>query len=404
MPIPTPRPFKIVNAGHAVTAVVLALVITSCGSAATPAASVTATATAAPGTAAAAPATANPGVAEARATVARLEKPVAWKDPGPPIKVGDQVRGKTVYFVGNLSFPFVQNLLAGVKDGASAVGMQVVAVDAAGQAAKAATLIEQGIGRKVDVIINQGFPEAAIAEPLKAAKAARIPVIGIGNGEPMLPPADVVALGTPAWATFCYPCAGREMAAFAVADSNGKANSVIFQAPELSVTPAFTKAILDEMKRLCPDCKTRVVDSPLAQWSTSLPSLTTSTLQSDPSVNYIFALFDPMTALMAPPILAMNAQGRVKIVTRGAALPAMQQLKKGEVVAANMGGPQHWLGWAFMDQALRVLTGAPPLADEMVPNRLFDPTNINELDLSKDDDWYGPVSFGANYKKLWGVP
>lgn len=344
-------------------------------------------------------------VQEAKRIVAQLEQPVQWKDPGPPIQVGDKLKGKTVYFVANgLNFEFVQNLLAGLKEAAALFGMEVVAVDGAGQVAKAASLIEQGVARKVDVIIDEGFPSTQLAAPLKAVKAAGIPVIEIGSGDPQLPPPEAQAIGVSAWATYCYGCAGRQMADFAFAQSGTDVNAVVYNVPEISVAQNEVQGFLEELKRLCPQCKAKVVDAPLAQWSTDLPSLTSSSLQSDPKVNWLVPLFDSMIAQIKPSVLRVNAQDRVKIVSYNATGPAMGDLAKGELVAADIGSPQHWLGWAMMDQAVRLLTGGQPVADENVPNRIFSSSNINSVDLkAKEDTWYGNVDFRAEYKKLWGL-
>jgi ribose transport system substrate-binding protein len=111
-----------------------------------------------------------------------------------------------------------------------------------------------------------------------------------------------------------------------------------------------------------------------------------------------------MIALMGPSVTRLNAQNRVKFVSYNATLPPMQQLKQGQLVAGDIGSPQHWLGWAIMDQTFRILTHRSPLADENIPNRLFDATNINSVNLSAPEGtWYGATNFRQKYRKLWGM-
>src|SRR5437660_1279213 len=99
------------------------------------------------------------GLGGVKQVVTRLEKPLAFSRPGPAIKLAKSLRGKTLYFLANgLNFPFVVNMLAGVKEAAHLAGMDVIAVDGSGDVAKAASLIQQGVGRKVDVIVDEGFP------------------------------------------------------------------------------------------------------------------------------------------------------------------------------------------------------------------------------------------------------
>jgi len=346
------------------------------------------------------------GVSEARAVVKRLERPVKWQNPGPAFRLGNTVRGKTVYFLANgLSFPFVQNLLAGFKEAARVGHMGVLVGDGNGSVPKAASLIEQAVGRKVNVIVDEGFPSSQLSAPIQQARAAGIPVIEIGSGTPGFPPASVRRIGVSGWVTYCYGCAGRQMADTAIAQSGGKVDGLIVNVPGISVAQTETNAILSELRRLCPStCKAKVVDAPLAQWSTLLPSLTSSNIQRDTSLNYVFPLFDSMIALMGPSVSRLGAQSRVKFVSYNATLPPMQQLKQGQLVTGDIGSPQHWLGWAIMDQAFRILSRHGVVANEKIPNRLFDATNIGTVNLNASEGtWYGSTNFRQRYRRLWGM-
>src|SRR5262249_60425571 len=107
---------------------------------------------------------------------------------------------------------------------------------------------------------------------------------------------------------------------------------------------------------------------PLAQWSTLLPSLTTSAIHSDPKVNYLLPLFDAMFALIRPAVIQTGATG-VKMVSYNATLPGMQDLKKGtQLVSGDVGGAPAWVGWGMMDQAVRLLTGHKALKSEKIPD------------------------------------
>jgi ribose transport system substrate-binding protein len=343
------------------------------------------------------------GVTKAKALVAKQTRPVSWTQPGPKIKVGAKLRGKTVYFLANgLNFPFVQDMLRGVKQAASVLHMKVKTGDGAGSSAKAGQLVQQAVSQHVDVIIDEGFPDTQISAPLRAAKSAGIKVLEFGNGDPRFPSAAQRKIGVSAIGTFCYTCAGREMADLAIAQSNGKADAVVYSVPGISVSPGMTNAIRSEFRRLCPKCKVKVVEAPLAQWSTLLPSLTTSAIHSDPKVNYLLPLFDSMFALIRPAVIQTGATG-VKMVSYNATLPGMQDLKKGnQLVSGDVGGAPAWVGWGMMDQAVRLLTGHKALKSERIPDRTFTPKNVKSINLNvTSDHWYG-VSFAKQYRKLWG--
>ena len=56
------------------------------------------------------------------------------------------------------------------------------------------------------------------------------------------------------------------------------------------------------------------------------------------------------------------------------------------------------------DMTLRALSGQAPVADELIPERLFTSRNIGKVDLkAKQEAWFGKADFRARYKKLWGV-
>lgn len=344
------------------------------------------------------------GVATAKQAIAQLEQPVTFKAPGPAIQVGDKLKGKTIYVVANgLNFPFVQAMLGALKQGASAVGAKVVAVDGAGDATKAGNLVEQGVGRKVDAIVIQSFPAEQLTASLKSAKAAGIPVVEVSGRDPQAPPAALKDVGVEAIASFCYRCAGEQMAQFAVADTGGKVNSVLFDVPEIGVSKLEREGYESQLKKLCDSCKVKVVQAPLAQWNKDLPSLTTSVLQRDPTVNYLVPLYDSMVAIMEPAVATAQAPD-VKVVSYNATKPTLTMLKDGKLVAGDVGGMNAWLGWATMDQIARLLSGNPAVADTNIPHRIFTAQNIGSVDLAKPEpSWYGTIDLAAEYQQLWGV-
>jgi ribose transport system substrate-binding protein len=280
--------------------------------------------------------------------------------------------------------------------------MKFKAVDGAGQPAKAANLIQLAISQHAAAIIVQAFASSALSAPIAEAKKAGIPVIEEFEQDPGLPSAKARALGVVGEAVSCYKCGGKALADLVVADSGGKANVAFIDVPDIIGSLNVKSGFISELKRLCPACKVTVAHSPVAQWG-GLGTLTSSLLR-DQSINYLVPALDAMIAIMKPAIYAANAQDRVRVAAYNATLPAMQDLKKGVLMAGLAGNPPEWIGWAAVDQALRALSGQKPIADELVPNRMFTRANIGSVDLSKPTvDWFGVTHFREGYKKLWGV-
>ncbi len=344
------------------------------------------------------------GVATAKTLVAKASAKDTWTTPGPAISVGNKLKGKKVFFLANgITFPFVVDMLGGVKAAAALLGMTVLTGDGAGSSVTAARLIEEATAEKVSAIIDEGFSDSEISAPLKAAKAAGIKVIEYGAGKPSLPTSTESANGVSALATFCYPCAGTSMADLAIAQSNGNADAAIFAVPGISVSPGMVSAIENEFHKLCSACKVKVIYVPLAVWSTELASDTSSAVRADPKLDYLLPLFDSMFSYMEPAIVQAGATSRVHMISYNATSPGVTDLAEGnQNVTGDVGGAPAWVGWAAMDQIARLLTGNKALASEDVPNRTFDPQNVKTLNLkASDDTWYG-VNFAAQYRKLWG--
>ena len=390
-------------------AVVFAASIAGCsaGATATPAPPSVAPASVAPASvapASVAPASTAPsGVDEAKSIVDALEAPAEFKFTGPALADVSALKGKRIYAIGNgLEFFFVKNWLSGVTEAAGLLGMEVTAVDAAKN--DPAGLIEQGVSQGYDVILIQSVDSASVAAPLADAKAAGIPVIELTTSDPQLPSDEAAARGVYGYVTFCYTCAGKQMAAFVVADGGDKASAAIYNVPGLVVSEAMVLAFKDEMTRLCPDCAVSVVDAPFAQWG-NLQSLTGAAIESNSGASplYLVPVFDSMVSSGVAAAVAEKGTELAKIVTYNGTDAGLSAVADGSV-AADLGGPQVWLGWATVDQVARALTGAPPVEDETLPARIFWSGNIGAIDLSAaEDTWYGGADFRSGYKGIWGV-
>lgn len=342
------------------------------------------------------------GVKTARARVNAAKAPTKFKAPGPAFDAG-KAKGKSVFYIANsMTLQFTQLVNSGAVAGLKAAGVKVTTQDNQASASTTARLISQAIAQKADAIIIQSVPSKLINAPLRQAKKAGIPVIQLFETDPRLPPASERALGVVGQVTYCYSCAGRLIADYAIAASNGKANAMAIEDSDVGVSAPEIAGIKSEMRKLCPSCSLKVEDVLVSEWAQRIPTITQTSL-ADRNVNWMLPIYDGMATYMLPAIHAANAQGRIKIATFNADLAQMQSMSQKDVIAADLGGPLAWMGWAIADQALRVITGNKPVANENVPLRMFDRSNLNKINLKKPEaTWYG-VNFAAAYKKLWGL-
>lgn len=342
-------------------------------------------------------------VSEATAASKALEAPVNFTPPGPKFNAGNALSGKTIYaIVSGESAAFVQEFIKGMKDGAAVLGANVEVQDSGYDPTKASELIDKGVALGAKVIVTQSVDSSAVAASLKGAKSANIPVIEATSRDAGPPGAEMEALGVKAISSFCYSCAGRQMADFAVSSTNGNVNALLYNVPGIVVSERMVKGFTDELTRLCPSCIVKVVDAPAANWETNLASLTTSNLQTNPNINILVPVFDAMVGMIEPAIASSGLKG-VSIVTYNATAPALAMLAAGELVTGDVGGSPYWLGWATIDQAARLASGNHAADDVAVPHRLFDAKNIKQINLSApQQSWYGSFDLSAQYKGLWG--
>jgi ribose transport system substrate-binding protein len=343
------------------------------------------------------------GIAEAKKLVKQYEQAPKWKPPGTPFDAS-KAKGKSIWYVSlSLSIPFEKYMLQGIQQGAASVGAKGVGFDGKFSAAEGARGIEQAIQSKASVIMVGGFEPSLVGPALADAEKAGIPVI-MANVQDPGPPRSDYPSAVKAFATHSFSWPGKVEADFVTADSGGKANIVFMSTSDLPhITSPMKDAFLNELERVCPGCKVKVMNVPSGQWNT-LQTKTASLIRSNPDVNYIVPDFDGMVIFALPGVHSAGAQDKVKIVSFNATPSVMKALKSKDVVVGETGGPNLLQGWAFADQALRVAAGVKPLADIGIKDRLFTADNINSINLGNEESsWYGEGDYAAAYKKLWGV-
>ena len=128
-------------------------------------------------------------------------------------------------------------------------------------------LIEQGVAQGYDVILIQSVDSASVAAPLAEAKEAGIPVIELTTSDPQLPSAEAAERGVYGYTTTCYTCAGRQMAAYVVADGGENASAAIYNPLDVQTEgPVFVHdrgpAARDRLRSAYGDRTVWVIDGP----------------------------------------------------------------------------------------------------------------------------------------------
>ena len=312
--------------------------------------------------------------------------------------------GQTVMYISVLlGIPFSQELVKGFKEGMTAAGNEVIVSDANGSVQEGARLIDQAINQKVSAIVIQSISSDALSAPIQAAKKAGIPVIELFEANPGLPTAEQEAIGVFGNVSFDFAYAGQLQAAWVVADSGGQGHGMIITAPDSGVSGTQTDAMYEVFKTMAPDFEVDLSKALQAQWATKIPQLTQAALR-DPTIDYIMPIYDGMATYVTPEIAKQNAQDRVKVNAINANVPQMKQLAAGDIITSLVGQPLNWIGWGIADQTLRATNGLPPVADELIGQRMFTEKNIGDIDVNADQGtWFGDTDYKAAYLELWGL-
>jgi len=322
---------------------------------------------------------------------------------GGPAFDASKARGKTILNIQEISSnPFTQSVSAGLKQAAEKYGVTIIDYPNQGQRNQWAQGIESAISRKVDAItlIGGTISPEYMRPQVDAAEAAGIPIITVVN-EDLSQPAGYKATARVAQP---YEKAGRLNADWVIADSGCKASVLVLGSKEVLGWPASQKGIADEFEKLCGEgCKVEFRNIPVPEWATRIQSETQSALVADPSINYVIPVYDGMTQFVLPAIQAVDAMESVKVATFNGTPFALKYVQDGTPVKMDVGENNAQVGYAALDQAMRIFAGVGPIAsgDTKIPLRVFDASNVGETGNPPVlGQGYGN-DFISGYDKIW---
>jgi ribose transport system substrate-binding protein len=347
-------------------------------------------------------AAASSGAALAKQAVAQMEQPPTWQGPTAPVNI-QAAKGKTVDLI-NLTeeIPALHEWAAVAQAQLQKAGVTANICDAKGTPEGIIGCLTQDIAARPSVIVAMALDTAFIHKYIQQANSAGIKVITAQTGTPGLPQGT----GAVAEVTFDYPQVGHMLGTWFTADSGCQGYpQIITTTSSRQPSAAEVSGIQSAVRQYCPSSTALPVQNVLIpDWQTNLPTVTRSTLTANSGINYMLPLYDGMTIYMVPAITQLHLSHPVQVGSFNATPVVMQnELAKNSPLSADVGGPNDWYGYALTDEILRVVAGAPVVANEHVPLRLFTRDNLSSINLSSNEStWYGTVNYACQYDKLWG--
>jgi ribose transport system substrate-binding protein len=330
--------------------------------------------------------------------------------PGPAFD-SSKAKGKTVFNIPLFSGDaFNQIVDQATAEAAKVAGLRIVQYNNQGKPSEWVAGMNQAIAQKVDLIILEGSPNPRLLGPqIKRAKAAGIPTISTHLFDTSVVKQQLKKLP---YLTAIVPAnhylgSGTLTADYAIVQSKCNVNALILSAADVQPTsPGIDRRFKAELAKWCPEtCKATVVSTPFNEWATKAQTLMQTAMTRDRAINYIAPNYDHGAIFARAAILAAGAQDRVKIVAYNGTAAVMQMIADNKSVTVDIGESYDWLGYANIDQALRILSGVKPVLNGHTPLRLWDSKNIHEAGDPVDQlKGYGnPKVFKDGYAKLWGL-
>jgi ribose transport system substrate-binding protein len=349
------------------------------------------------------------GIAHAKAQLDAATAAPTFKAPGPAFDVSG-VRGKTMFVIPAANNEFDTVIQDQMKKLASEYGVKYTNYANQGTPNEWVAGFNTALSQNPDLIVlNSALDPNQVKAQMQLAKEKGIPVLathfydddfartlGTSCGGTQ----ELCDIGLSGTVNAPFNAAMQLSADYAIADSDGKAHGLLISANDAAPSKAMIAAAQKEFADNCPGCKVTVRNVAVADWATKIQPLVQAELARDPNLKYVIPIFDFGASFVESGINAAGKSGQVKIASYNGTANVLKQLGSGSAVAMDVGESLPWLGYAFMDQAFRLLT-KQPIVEQQTPIRVFTEDNVDEAgDPPSPDKGYGD-DYIAGFKDLW---
>jgi len=348
-------------------------------------------------------------LATAEARVAELKVGTATAVPTDGPKA---VADKSVWIVScSQSIDLCSDEVNSMVEAATAIGWKTNVVNAEFDPVVAGDAIRQATAAKADGIIVFGFDCPLVSQPLQEAVGAGIKTLGVvaldcddaALAEQTAPLFNVDMIFTPkgdiSYADFLYAY-GLDKAQMTIALTNGAAQIMDLQVPDLVSIAAVSRGFLEGMKP-CTTCQivTTVDLTTLDQINGVVEQKVTAELARNPSVNTVQMSTDGllMTGVQTA-ILNSGRNDELLVVGGEGYLSNLEAIRSNSGQDNALAFDARWEGWASVDAMNRAFAGADQVHGGQGYIYVDATTNM-----PASGGWDSNIDFRAAFKTLWGV-
>ncbi|GAA4231618.1 substrate-binding domain-containing protein [Actinomadura meridiana] len=325
----------------------------------------------------------------------------------PPAKAPAVAGGKKVWIVScGQSAIGCQTGADAAKKAAEAVGWTAQVCDGKLNAGGAFSgCVRQGVAARVDAIVTEAIDCAAVKEPLREARAAKITTVDFwgfdcdtgesATGEKLF--TESVVPSEKYRTNEAYQQAiGEARAEWVKARSGGRATVIELNFTGTNIGAALHEGFQRGMKT-CAGCKVKTVEVTHRTFGDTR-QIIESALLKNPDANWVAVPLDSLVLAGAGQAVAGSPRrADVKLIGGEGLPPNLGLIRQEQGQSAAIGQPIDWYGWAAIDTLIRAFAG-----ERAAPSGMGFQIVDTGVNLPKAGPYRAPVDFRTAYLRAWG--
>lgn len=269
--------------------------------------------------------------------------------------------------VSNLQADFFNQIKQAAEDEGKKQGVDIITVDAKGDATSQVNQIQDLLTREVDALIYLPAGATAASVPIRQAKAAGVPVVCVDRN-PDTPGDTFIATDSVA--------AARDLGKWVVEQTGGKGNLAMLQGqigttPEQERDKGFMEGIAGS--------EIKLVAKQLAEWAQDKGfAVAQDLLQSNPDIDIFFGQCDATAMGAAQAVRVAGIDKKILIVGFDGDMAGLRAVRDG-VLDATMTQKTQYMGRLAVQSAIKLANGETVPALQLQNATLTTKANASEF-------------------------
>lgn len=262
--------------------------------------------------------------------------------------------------------------------------------------------ISNAIAWEADIIITISLDARSVQQGISAAEEAGIPIVSGSNGtDDPNPTLDLESEGLLDFAFDVgpdYAALGEAMAEWMENNQEGSGKVVIYSCPGSYSVEYFEDGLLAGLEDTNLEVDETLQSFTFEQMGDELNRMVIGYLTANPETEFVFLPFDP-AAVSVTEALETAGFTDVKVCGVLGNEEMISLIREGTVAACTAAYDNTYLGYAVVDQAIRLLNGqelATPHGENL-PYEIVDSTNLPD----EGEEWTPNMDYKSAFYELW---